>query len=135
MSEKIEYMKVFKKTITLSKNVSFDTFFGYFMRGDKDNLSEVTTPANKAVTIHIKFGKELYENVKEEKFPILIHLQEQGDSKTPHYFYTKDKDKDGNVKYDKNGNFHYILVILDSDDICEAPKTNLLDTYQIIDKQ
>ena len=120
-----EYIKVCSKEVTTSDGKNFTTYFGYVFsinaKGDLINRTHtVVDKDGKAKDIPVSIRVHLMNPIKdklikENNFPYMLAVDPSRNIKegSSDYFITKDKKKDGTLRLDKNGNFHYIMVISD----------------------
>lgn len=115
----IDTIQLCKKKVTTTDGVSFNSYFAYLLMKGKDGK---LTPIEKTgadgksyfKSIRVHLGKEIeQELLKDNRFPYNISLKDGRDKDTnkPNYFVTRDKNKQGLLRLDKNGNSHYIIVI------------------------
>lgn len=142
-----KYVMLCKKHITTFKedgktiDKEFDTFFGYRQVMNTDgSFTDVMTPFVKedgssimvAKAIKVALGKEMFERVKDLKFPIRVTLDDELilEEDRPSFYVCINKDKENKVIKDKNGKKHYILVIRAMVDYTEVETTPVtLDNF------
>lgn len=124
--------------LVLSKEVSkdnhkFTVYYGY--RQDKNEKGEfvdrlTTTIGNdgKPVTISksikVALTEDFIKKYNDRHFPLFVTLDMDKKDKQGHSlaYVTVDKDSNKNVRKDKNGKKHLILVIKDAEEVIEAPR-------------
>ena len=140
----MDILKVFSKEVETDNGGKFITYYGYRQEMVNGEFHDVGTPATNengeaiviAKPIKVKFGKEMYENVKEMSFPLLFKLdRDMKDSKgNSAFFITVDKDANKNDRLDKNGKRHLVCVIVKAVEVTPAPRNDLtlddLDDFQ-----
>lgn len=141
-------LKVCKKAVTTKDNRTFDAIFAYRQEMNEDNipvdvLTPVTTADGKAdmvaKSIRVALtGEAKKKLIAHDNFPYLLVLEDGRDLEgkvcedlTPDFYVTKDKDKDGNVRLDKNGKSHIIAIISDYREATHVEPMNSLSLDDI----
>lgn len=127
---KIDTIQLCKKKVTTSENVTFNSYFAYILTKDKDGklipIAKHSADGRtyyKSIRVHL--AKEIEQQlIKDNKFPYNVVLKEGRDADNkPYYFVTKDKMKNGVLRLDKSGNYHYIIIINHIDSYSPAEST------------
>lgn len=131
----MDMLKVFSKEVATSNGGKFTVYYGYRQEEVNGVIQDITTPAQNekgeaiiiAKPIKVKFGKDMFERVKDMSFPLLFTLdREMKDAKgNSSFFITVDKDKDNEARVDNKGNRHLVCVICSCKDVVPAPRTEL----------
>ena len=131
----MDVLKVFSKEVATSTGGKFTVYYGYRQELVNGEYQDITTPATNdkgeaiiiAKPIKVKFGKEMFEKVKDMSFPLLFLLdRDMKDSKgNSSFFITIDKDKDNEARVDNKGNRHLVCVICGCKEVVPAPRTEL----------
>lgn len=137
-------IKLCRKEVTVGDK-TFPTLFAYkTMKNDKGEIVTLTvpstdekgTPIMKAKSFKVALAEELFNTLeKENKYPYLVTIDEDlklADGRDSFYI-TVDKDKNGDVRYDKYNHKHPIMVIRAVKHYEQAPKTSIsfedIDTF------
>ena len=126
------YMLVLSKEITKDNN-KFTVYYGY--RQDKNEKGEFVDrktmitdengqPKEISRPIKVALAKSFLDANKDKSFPLFVTLDmskkdKEGNSVA---YVNVDRDSNKNVRKDKNGKKHLILVIKEAEEVIEAPR-------------
>lgn len=127
-----------KTMLVLSKKVNvddqeFEVYYGYRQDKNKDGefvdrltpvVDKEGKPAMISKSIKIALAGEFLDSVKDKTFPLFvtIDMDKVDENGRKVNYVTIDKDSNKNVRKDKNGNKHLILIIRKAEEVIEAPR-------------
>lgn len=136
----VNVVKLFMKPTTTASGSKFNAFYCYLQNKEGNAYIDVVKPSatneggTRPVSLRVKLptNAPIHDKLKAcldkgMHFPLYVHLDavKRTNDDKPYYFITNDKDKEGNLKLDKYGNKHYIIIIYDTDKIEQAPVKSL----------
>lgn len=128
----INTIKLLTTKVATKDGRAFVAYFAYPQEMRDGNYHDIVETNSmfpkgriRSIRVHIPQQAPILSKI-DGQIPCYVELQEkQTDKGKPYYFITKDKDKNGLPRKDKNGRTHKILVLNDSDNISKATLAQL----------
>lgn len=118
---KVETIKLCSHKVKTKEGELFDSYYcflGHYDPKEEKFIADTYTDKNnevkdKSVRVHL-CDPILSTLKKDNNFPYIVELDPSKKiNDKPSYYLTIDKDTDGIIRLDKNGNKHYIIIVYD----------------------